>query len=281
MSFADTLLLSFLAALLSLDQTACFQVLLSRPMVTALILGAVFGDLTGAVLIGICFEFLFGRAIPVKERAAADPTLATAAVLAGVWGLAGTPPAATPPIHPWSAVPFAAAFGLLAAFLSKWFDLRLRDVNVELSHRLHRVGAIQLTAVGVLFAKSFGFYLLTVLAMQSALPKFMVVLGSSAPTASVLAWFVLLSVCVAYATAPLVHSSGRTTWIIGLIIGTSILALTRLFQWPFYTVILGIAAALIIAIGLEFVRHWRKKPPAAEEESGAPKDHRQPQRSAS
>lgn len=255
MTFADTLLFSLLAAILALDQMACFQVLLARPILTAVILGAVFGNLTEAALVGLCFEFLFVRSIPLKERATADPTLATAAVLGGIWGGA--------PYSPLSMAPFAAALGLLAAFMSKWFDVRLRGVNVEFSRVIHRPGAVQITAIGALFAKSFGFYLLTVLAVQGALPKIMAALGPIAPAASALAWIALISVCLAYAAAPVIQGVARDFWIAGMVIGIAFIAAAKFLSWS--TNVTGGAALVLFVLFtlVEIGRYaWRKREPA-------------------
>ena len=206
MTFTETLLFSLAAALLSLDQMACFQMLLSRPILTALILGALFGNLTDAALVGVCLELLFVRTISVKERASADPTLATAAALGGIWGVSTA-------LHPLALEPFAAALGLLASFLSKWFDVRLRNVNVTLSHVLHHAGMIQLTAAAALLAKSFGFYFLTILAVQGALPKIVAALGAHAPAAGVFAWLALVPVCLGHASATLQQTVPRGVWL--------------------------------------------------------------------
>lgn len=255
MDFTDTLLFSLVAALLSLDQMAAFQIFLSRPILTALILGALFGDLTDAALVGICFEFLFVRSIPMKERAGADPTLATAAVLGGIWGSSAIPGASA--LHPIASAPFAAGLGLLAAFLSKWFDLRLRGVNTMLAHRLHRIGSIQLTALGALFAKSFGFYLLTVLAMQGALPKIMSALGRFAPTASALAWVALICICVAHASVPLIQGvAAGCLWGLGLALGTVWIVLAKTLGWPPYTVAVCVFSTLAVLACVE-AKIWR------------------------
>src|SRR3990167_8568585 len=195
MTFTETLLFSLAAALLSLDQMACFQMLLSRPILTALILGALFGNLTDAALVGVCLELLFVRTISVKERASADPTLATAAALGGIWGVSTA-------LHPLALAPFAAALGLLASFLSKWFDVRLRNVNVTLSHVLHHAGMIQLTAAAALLAH--------------------------APAAGVFAWLALVPVCLGHASATLQQTVPRGVWLLGLGVGLAGVLAVRL-----------------------------------------------------
>lgn len=264
MSFLDTLLFSLIAAALSLDQMACFQMLFSRPIFVALILGAMFGSLTEAVIIGVCFELLFLRSIPLKERAVADPTLATAAVLGGIWGVEPEGVfGANAALRPWVSAPFAVAVGLLAAFLSKWFDLRLRGVNTSLFQRLHRVGAVQFTALSALFAKSFGLYLLTILAVQGALPKIMVAIGPSAPMASAIAWVFFLCVCVAYAAAPLIQGVARRLWIAGVLVGTVCVELSWRLSFSIYFAAVAVSAAFIIFTCAEIAGYLRRKAPAA------------------
>lgn len=257
MTFTDTILFSLLAAVLSLDQMACFQVLLSRPIATALILGAAFGDVTEAALVGICFEFLFVRSIPLKERAAADPTLATAAVLGGMWG--APLPGNLPALHPLAAAPFAAALGLSAAFLSKWFDLRLRGVNTILFHRLHRIGSVQVMALGALFAKSFGFYILTVLAVQGALPRIMASLGPTAPTAASFAWAALICISIAYASVPLIHGAAGFLWASGLMVGLFWVMGLRALGGSAAAVAGTVAATMAIFAAVESVLYFKRK----------------------
>lgn len=256
LGFADTIKFCFLAALISLDQVACFQMLLSRPIFTALILGSVFGDLGEAVLVGVCFELLFVRSIPIKERAAADPTLATAATLGGMWGAT----LSEPNLHSFIVGPFAAGLSLLAAFLSKWFDVRLRGVNVSLSHRLHRPGSVQATAVAVLFAKSFGFYLLTVLAVQGTIPKMVHLLGPAIHMSGALAWGVLVCICLAFVGTTIIQNvPAAAMWALGILMGTALVFFARSFHKGLGLVVAGIYAALGLMVGVEAFLYMRRK----------------------
>ncbi len=257
MTFTDTIFFSLLAAVLSLDQMAFCQMLISRPILSALLLGAVFGDIREAALVGVCLELLFVRSIPLKERTAADPTLATAAVLGGIWGSSSSLPAS---LHPIAAVPFAAALGLLASFLSKWFDLRLRDVNTALFHKLHRVGSVQFTAICALFAKSAGFYLLAILAVQGALPKIMSSLGPAAVPAAAVAWVALFSICVAYASTLLFQGLAAVWWGVGLGLGCAGVVFVRSSALPLSVVSMGILIVFVFHAFGETIRHLRKRP---------------------
>lgn len=246
MTLTDTILFSAVAAFLSLDQVACFQMLFSRPIVAALILGVGFGDITEAVMIGVCFEFLFVRSIPVKERASADPTLATAAVLGGMWGVSDVLLASTGEhIHPLATAPFAAALGIFAAFFSRWFDVRLRVVNTELFHRLPDVVAVQITAILAQFLKSFVVYALTILAIQGALPKIMIALGSASLTAAALAWGALICISIAYAAVPFMNGKGGVLWLLGLAVGTATVLTARLSNHP---LVYASAAAMLTVL---------------------------------
>lgn len=263
MNLADTILLSLVASLLSLDQVACFQMLLSRPILTALVLGALFGDVTEAVMVGLCFELLFCRAIPFTGRAA-DPTLAVAAVLGGMWGLSpeiyGQ---AIVSIHPLAAAPFAGALGLLASFISKWFDLRLRDVNTALFHKFHRVGYVQLTALLALFVKSFAFYLLAIWAVQGALPRILILLGPSATAAAFFAWIAVIASCLAYTTSTFFQSSTGLTWAVGVVVGCVELAVGVRLGMSALALSLCTACVFIVVLIMETVR-YRPKGTASE-----------------
>lgn len=254
MTFADMALLSLIAAVLSLDQMACFQVLLSRPICTAVIIGLIFGDVTDAAMVGICFEFLFVRSIPVKERAAADPTLATAAALAGMWGFTNGVAPSGMTFHPMVVAPFAMTLSLSAAFISKWFDVRLRNVNTLLSHRLQNVGMVQLVALSTLFAKSFALYLLTVLAIHGCLPHLMQVMGPSAPVAAAMAWAAFTCVCIAYASVPFFQGVAGVVWVGGLGFGVACVAAARLLNLPMLMVSVAVAVAFAVYLLTEVVR---------------------------
>ena len=248
MSIGDTVILSLIAALLSLDQVACLQMLLSRPIPTAFILGCIFGHWTDAILVGICFEFLFSRSIPMKERASADPTLATAAVLGGIWG-------SSVDASPMMAVPFAAVLGLLPAFLSKWLEIRLRSFNTFLFNRIPDSGRVQAAAVGLLFAKSFALYLVTVFAMQAAVPKMIDALGVAAPLASSLAWLAFACIWIAYASIPFIHGASGRLWAVSLTVGTAIVIFSRLIGVSPAVSVLLVLSALAVFGSVETVRY--------------------------
>ncbi|MBI4179642.1 PTS system mannose/fructose/sorbose family transporter subunit IID [bacterium] len=256
MTLPDTILFSALAALISMDQMACFQMLLSRPILTALVLGSLFGNLGDALFVGVTFEFLFVRSISLKERAAADPALATAATLGGMWG---TPPISGMP-DGFVLAPFAAGLALLASFLSKWFDVRLRTVNVSISHRLHRPGFIQLSAASALLAKSFGFYLLAILAVQGALPHIWHLLGDAVYPAGVLCWGTLLSICMAFSGTTLLQNRvSAFLWLGALMLGLILVILPHRVGAGLEVTVLGVYAAFLTLVSVEIAVRWGRR----------------------
>lgn len=92
----DGLLVSFAAALLSLDRTGAFQIMASRPIIAAPIAGWLLGSVETGLMAGAVVELLFigelpvGKYVPVHETGAAMATtaIAVAALHAGAGGKA-------------------------------------------------------------------------------------------------------------------------------------------------------------------------------------------------
>ncbi len=89
----ESLLASVVGGLLWLDRFQICQVMVSRPIVSAPLVGWMMGDITAGTASGLLFEFLWLRTPPVGGFIAPDVTLAaiaTAAVSAGVTSATGT-----------------------------------------------------------------------------------------------------------------------------------------------------------------------------------------------
>ncbi|MBI3398208.1 MAG: PTS sugar transporter subunit IIC [Deltaproteobacteria bacterium] len=61
----QSFLVSLVGGLLSLDRTAAFQIMVSRPIVTAPIIGYILGDAAIGLLIGVMLELLFVGGLPI------------------------------------------------------------------------------------------------------------------------------------------------------------------------------------------------------------------------
>lgn len=79
----ETFLLSLLGGVLSLDRTAAFQFMVSRPMVVSTIIGLLFKDLTTGLLIGVLIELLWMGELPIGASLPPDET-AFAIMVSGV-----------------------------------------------------------------------------------------------------------------------------------------------------------------------------------------------------
>jgi mannose/fructose/N-acetylgalactosamine-specific phosphotransferase system component IIC len=79
---ADALLAAGVGGLLWLDRFQLFQLMLSRPLVTASLVGLSLGDAKSGLAVGILFETLWLRRPPVGGYSPPDTTLAAAAAAA-------------------------------------------------------------------------------------------------------------------------------------------------------------------------------------------------------
>jgi len=122
-------------AVVSLDRTAAFQTMVSRPLVTAPVIGYVLGNVEAALVVGIVLELLFigdlpvGRYIPVHETGLT--VLVTAGVLNAIpvsFPVEGVVPAAL-----LVAVPVALAYkkadALVRMVNSRFYDNAVTTLN--------------------------------------------------------------------------------------------------------------------------------------------------------
>ncbi len=70
----ETFLLSLLGGVLSLDRTAAFQFMVSRPIVVSTVIGLLFRDLTTGLLIGVMTELLWMGELPIGASLPPDET---------------------------------------------------------------------------------------------------------------------------------------------------------------------------------------------------------------
>lgn len=130
----SALAVSLVGAVLSLDRTAAFQTMLSRPIVTAPLVGYMLGAPGVALIAGITLELLFigelpvGRHIPVHETSVAvlvaslAVTLLGGADMAGRAGLSGTV----------FVLPIALLAALPAGRIYHIADTMVRRLNIRL-----------------------------------------------------------------------------------------------------------------------------------------------------
>ncbi len=158
--FGDLCLVGVVGGLLALDRTAFLQVMASRPLVGATVVGVVLGAPSLGLLCGALLELLWLMDLPVGTSVPPDE------VVAGVLSAAFA--AAAP--EAWS-LPARAALGVVLALpfgvAGRWADMAIRRWNGGLVRgarlateaerwaaipRLHLLGAVRFFAAGALLS---------------------------------------------------------------------------------------------------------------------------------
>jgi PTS system mannose-specific IIC component len=116
--------LSLLGGVLSLDRTAFFQTMISRPIVAGPLAGYLLGNFEAGCWCAILLELLWLTRLPIGGAVPPDDSLAI---------LAGVAAAASLALHPGVTVIEASSvgtlFGLPFAYLGRWADLKIRNQN--------------------------------------------------------------------------------------------------------------------------------------------------------
>lgn len=121
-------LLVIAGALASLDRTQAFQVMLSRPIVAATLIGWWAGATAEGAAIGAAFEFLYAGRLPVGSNIPPCDTLAAigaAGLLVLVDGFTG-----------WGHAGLAAALALPLAEWGRVLDVWIRRMNGRIAERI-------------------------------------------------------------------------------------------------------------------------------------------------
>jgi PTS system mannose-specific IIC component len=116
--------LSLFGGLLSLDRTAFFQTMVSRPIVAGPVAGYLLGDFEAGCWCAILLEFLWLMRLPIGGAVPPDDALAT---LAAVSAAASLAPHAGIGVIQASAT--GVVFGLPFGYLGRWADLKIRNQN--------------------------------------------------------------------------------------------------------------------------------------------------------
>lgn len=88
----DVLAVSIIGALIAIDRTAAFQVMISRPIVAAPVIGVLLGNPAAGLLTGVALELLFigelpvGRYVPVNDTLLSITATAAACYMLGQEG---------------------------------------------------------------------------------------------------------------------------------------------------------------------------------------------------
>jgi mannose/fructose/N-acetylgalactosamine-specific phosphotransferase system component IIC len=140
-------LLIVAGSLICLDRTQAFQVMLSRPVVLAPLLGLWAGELALGAAIGIAFEFLYAGRLPVGSNIPPCDTLAAL----GAAGILVLVPALDTP----GEAGLAVAIALPLAEWGRVVDVWIRRVNGRIASRIDELvseGDISYVEVGPLLS---------------------------------------------------------------------------------------------------------------------------------
>lgn len=161
-----SLWISAVAAFISLDVTACWQIMISRPLVIGPLIGWMCGDFTHGLIIGAILEIIWintlplGASIPVDVTATAVVTVASAIFIKQWWN--GSSDAATV---------LSIAYAVPLGTIIKKIDIFVRRFNNKLVYhadtaakagRLGKIEAIVLLAIALIFVKYFLFYFIAI-----------------------------------------------------------------------------------------------------------------------
>lgn len=151
--------LSFLAALLDLDESSFGRFMVSRPVVCAPLFAFLLGDVRTGLWIGLSIELLWTSAIPMGAAIPYDITVLS--ILTVVWGMLAMP-------GNEAALVVAMILALPAMMLFKRAEFALRYFNVRISHWVEkgvaegkegRIARGVMLGLGLYFLKAFIFFL--------------------------------------------------------------------------------------------------------------------------
>ena len=122
---AKIVILSLVAALFDLDESAFGRFMISRPIVVAPFFAWILGDIKTGLWIGLTIELLWTSAIPMGASIPYDITVLS--ILTVVWGMLAAP-------GNDAALIVAMAVGLPVMIFFKRAELNLRYFNIKISH---------------------------------------------------------------------------------------------------------------------------------------------------
>ncbi|MBE9537336.1 MAG: PTS sugar transporter subunit IIC [Proteobacteria bacterium] len=127
MTLLELAMVSFTGGLISLDRTAAFQVMISRPIVAAPLVGLMLGDPLTGLKVGLLLELLWIGYLPVGASVPPDETVVSiAATAVSVWLLRSFGAADTD----MGAIVFVLIFLMPAAIAVKRIDSFIRKMNI-------------------------------------------------------------------------------------------------------------------------------------------------------
>jgi len=126
---AEIVLISLIGGLLSIDRAAAFQVMVSRPVVTAPLIGMMLGDVMTGIQAGLIIELLWIGALPVGASVPPDETIVSILVPSlAIWQSRLTG------VEGFHFLALALILTIPLAILAQRLDSRIREKNIASAH---------------------------------------------------------------------------------------------------------------------------------------------------
>jgi mannose/fructose/N-acetylgalactosamine-specific phosphotransferase system component IIC len=161
-----TIWISIVAGIISLDVTACWQVMISRPIIIGPVIGYLCGDFSHGIITGALLELIWINTLPLGASipldAAATTVVATASAIFMERWWTGTEPAA---------IAIGLAYALPLGVIFKRLDIFIRRFSNNLVYyadeyakegRMLRIQSMVLLAIILIFVKYFLFYFISI-----------------------------------------------------------------------------------------------------------------------
>lgn len=133
----DFVVIGLIGGFLGLDRRAAFQFMLSQPLVAVTIVGAYFGDIESALLIGSLLQLMWMSCVMFGANVPHNDTLAAVTIAAGAY-LYGVDPNHALDEATWM---IAILAGAPMCLLGQWLDIRLDHMNLALAEQADRAAA--------------------------------------------------------------------------------------------------------------------------------------------
>ncbi|MFH1784410.1 MAG: PTS sugar transporter subunit IIC [bacterium] len=160
-------LISFVGSFISLDVMTIWQVMISRPLVTAPVVGWILGDMGTGIIIGIMLELIWINVLPIGT--VIPPDVSTSAIIATAQAVLTKQ--FLPYQHMDVLIMIAVMWAVPLGVIYKKIDIWLRWFNRHFAHQVdsfaqsgNTIGIEFITrmSIAAIFAKTFVFYVIAI-----------------------------------------------------------------------------------------------------------------------
>ena len=158
--FFEILLVSILAAIISIDVRTIGGTMLSRPLVVGPVVGLVMGDLTTGFIVAVLVELLWIGLLPIGAYLPVENLPITAVTVAVTVHLKETLIA----MPLMSLILFSLMVAIPLGYVGRWSEIHIRNFNSYISRRLlisaeegnfFYISAVHYADIGITFMKNF------------------------------------------------------------------------------------------------------------------------------